>query len=105
MWRCISASVHDQVRNKLNASYQDLGDDTVKNVPDQVRVYRVQPSASQAEHSAETPPVSRPRRLRKALLTAGAMVGSRCVDEIGCYQQGVALFSERRFLPRSARVT
>jgi adenylate cyclase len=71
---CISASVHDQVRNKLNASYTDLGDHTVKNIPDQVRVYRVQPSDSQAEPAAEMLRVSRPRRLRTALLATGVAV-------------------------------
>ncbi len=68
---CISAGVHDQVRNKLNARYQDLGDHTVKNIPDQVRVYRVQPGAAQA---AETRAEGRSRRLRNRLLVTGAVL-------------------------------
>ncbi len=47
---CISATVYDQVRNKLNAGFTDLGDHTVKNIPDPVRVYRVAPRGQ-----AETP--------------------------------------------------
>ncbi len=68
---CISAGVHDQVRNKLNARYQDLGDHMVKNIPDQVRVYRVQPGAAQA---AETRAEGRSRRLRNRLLVTGAVL-------------------------------
>ena len=40
---CISATVHEQVRNKLEAGFSDLGDQMVKNIPDPIRVYRVQP--------------------------------------------------------------
>jgi adenylate cyclase len=36
---CISATVHEQVRNKLDVDFTDLGDQTVKNIPDQVHVY------------------------------------------------------------------
>jgi FKBP-type peptidyl-prolyl cis-trans isomerase len=32
--------VHEQVRNKAAVGYVDLGDQAVKNIPDQVRVYR-----------------------------------------------------------------
>ncbi len=38
---CISATVHEQVRNKLEVGYQDLGDQSIKNIPDQVHVFRV----------------------------------------------------------------
>ncbi len=40
---CISATVHEQVRNKVDAGYTDLGDQTVKNIPEQIHVYRIQP--------------------------------------------------------------
>jgi adenylate cyclase len=42
---CISATVHEQVRNKLDVGYTDLGDQPVKNIPDLVHVYRVRPAA------------------------------------------------------------
>ena len=70
---CISATVHDQVRNKLDATYQDLGDQTVKNIPDQVRAYRVEPRAWQPEPRVEAPP-AKARRLRTALLALGAVL-------------------------------
>ncbi len=38
---CLSATVHEQVRNKLEVGYEDLGDQDIKNLPDQVHVFRV----------------------------------------------------------------
>jgi adenylate cyclase len=38
---CISATVHEQVRHKLELGYEDLGEKSVKNIPDPIRVYRI----------------------------------------------------------------
>ena len=38
---CISGTVYDQVENKLALRYEDLGEQTVKNIAKPVRVYRV----------------------------------------------------------------
>jgi len=38
---CISGTVFDQVKNKLNLGYKYLGEQTVKNILEPVRVYRV----------------------------------------------------------------
>jgi len=38
---CISGTVYDQVRNKLALEYEDLGEQTVKNIAQPVRVYRI----------------------------------------------------------------
>jgi adenylate cyclase len=38
---CISAKVHEEVKNKLGFGYQDLGPQPVKNIPEPVRAYRV----------------------------------------------------------------
>lgn len=38
---CISRSAYDQVKNKLDLGYKYLGEHTVKNIADPVRVYRV----------------------------------------------------------------
>ena len=38
---CISGTVHEQVGNKLALSYEDLGEQTVKNIAEPVRVFRV----------------------------------------------------------------
>ena len=66
---CISATVHEQVRNKLDAAFTDLGDQTVKNIPDQVRVYRVQPrSQSGVPARPAALRTGRPGALRKLAL-------------------------------------
>jgi adenylate cyclase len=72
---CISATVHEQVRNKLDAGFTDLGDQTVKNIPDQVHVYRVQSRGqSEAPARAKAAQGERPRRLRTALLATAAIL-------------------------------
>ncbi len=38
---CISGTAYDQVKNKLDLGYEYLGEQTVKNIPEPVRVYRV----------------------------------------------------------------
>jgi len=38
---CLSGTVFDQVKNKLDLDYEDLGEQSVKNIADPVRVYRV----------------------------------------------------------------
>ncbi len=43
----ISASVHDQVAGKLAAAFDDLGDQSVKNIARAIRVYRVRPEPEQ----------------------------------------------------------
>ena len=46
---CISGTVYDQVETKLALTYEDLGEQTVKNIAKPVRVYRVrEPEASAA---------------------------------------------------------
>jgi TolB-like protein/Tfp pilus assembly protein PilF len=65
---CISSNVHDQVRDRLELSYEDLGDQEVKNLPHPVRVFRVNLEAQAAP--SETP--RRPKR--RPVLVAGLMV-------------------------------
>jgi adenylate cyclase len=38
---CVARNVHDQVKNKLNLHFRDLGDHTVKNIAEAVRVFCV----------------------------------------------------------------
>ena len=38
---CISGTVHEQIRSKLALGYEDLGEQTVKNIADPVHVWRV----------------------------------------------------------------
>jgi adenylate cyclase len=72
---CISATVHEQVRNKLDLGYVDLGDQTVKNIPDQVRVYRIQPRSELEEPMRQSAAGrKRPGRLRHALVATAAVL-------------------------------
>ncbi|MCH8890622.1 MAG: tetratricopeptide repeat protein [Myxococcales bacterium] len=72
---CISGTVHEQVRGKLDVDFTDLGDQTVKNIPDPVRVYRVQPRGQpEASARASSSPGKRPRPLRRALVATAAVV-------------------------------
>src|ERR1700730_5884420 len=45
---CISGKVHDEIRSKLALGYQDLGTQSVKNIAEPVRVYRVLPETGGA---------------------------------------------------------
>jgi len=60
---CISNTVHDQVRNKLAWSYEDLGAQSVKNIAEPVRVFRVLLNGAIAAPPA-TPRI--PRKYRRA---------------------------------------
>ncbi len=55
---CISSTVYDQVKNKLALHYESLGERTVKNIAEPVRVYRVLASLG-----AAAPPVASSRFL------------------------------------------
>lgn len=58
---CLSDMIHRQVHNKLDLSFEDLGDQTLKNLPDPIRVYRVAgpppAPAAPARHSAPSFPL------------------------------------------------
>ncbi len=56
---CISATVHEQVRNKLHVGYDDLGDQTVKNIPDQVHVYQVRLEGPEISATPSSAPAQR----------------------------------------------
>jgi formylglycine-generating enzyme required for sulfatase activity/class 3 adenylate cyclase len=43
---CVARSVFDQVKNKVDLGFEDLGEKTVKNIKEPVRVYRVLSSAA-----------------------------------------------------------
>ena len=38
---CVAHNVFDQVKNKLDISFEDMGEQDLKNIPEQVRAYRV----------------------------------------------------------------
>src|SRR5438552_26688 len=61
----ISAAARDHIGNKLPLSFDDLGEQQVKNIPEAIRVYRIGPLPSRP-HAGETPavqPMSEPEAL------------------------------------------
>ena len=66
---CISGTVYDSIKNKLSLSYESLGDHTVKNIKEPVRVYRMRigPDAAAPVVREEK---ARPRHWQKAALAA-----------------------------------
>src|SRR5712692_4620117 len=51
---CISGTVYEQVENKLTLKYEDLGEQTVKNIARPVRVYRVRSEPEAAATVSES---------------------------------------------------
>ena len=52
---CISALVHDQVRDKLDVAFEDMGEQQVKNIARPIRVYRI--LLGEAAAMPERPPL------------------------------------------------
>ena len=58
---CISGSVHEQVRNRIDVTYDDLGEKEVKNVSAPVRVYAIRLDGAEAPASKPvTAPIDKP---------------------------------------------
>jgi adenylate cyclase len=60
---CISRTVRDQIRDKLAYAFQDLGEQSVKNIARPVRVYALRPEAVgdlPASSMPSAPPISQP---------------------------------------------
>jgi class 3 adenylate cyclase len=84
---CISASTFEQVKNKLSIAFSDIGPQSVKNIPEPIRAFRVVPGkVSVAEDAKLAPPKPKWRQLiigSAAVLvlavgaTAAALVATR----------------------------
>jgi len=66
---CISGTSYDQVKNKLNIGYKNLGEHSVKNIAEPVRVYRVL-----TEFEAAGKVIGEKRKSRKWIALAAAIV-------------------------------
>jgi adenylate cyclase len=58
---CVSRVVRDQVRDKLDYTFEDMGEQSVKNIARPVRVYALRPQ-SMAELPITALPIALPRR-------------------------------------------
>jgi TolB-like protein/class 3 adenylate cyclase/Tfp pilus assembly protein PilF len=57
---CISGSVYDQIKRKLEAGFVDIGPQSLKNMADQVRVYRMHPGSPAGQRGDEADRVPLP---------------------------------------------
>jgi adenylate cyclase len=55
---CVSRVVRDQVRDKLDFAFEDLGEQSVKNIARPVRVYALRPEAVANPTAARVPPAT-----------------------------------------------
>ena len=70
---CISRTVHENIRSKLPLAFEDLGDQTVKNIAEPVRTFRVLLDPADSSIGMEPPiPTSRKKSL-VALAGAGVI--------------------------------
>ena len=51
---CISGKVHDELRNRIDFNFEDLGEQEVKNIPEPVHVFRVNIHAEVAPETASS---------------------------------------------------
>jgi len=59
---CISSKVYEEIKNKVELAFEDLGEQNVKNIAEPVHAYRVLLGQSGTK-SAPTPVLSKPKRL------------------------------------------
>ncbi|HEV8716904.1 MAG TPA: adenylate/guanylate cyclase domain-containing protein, partial [Candidatus Binatia bacterium] len=75
---CVSGVVHDQVKNKLTLTYEDLGEQQVKNIAEPVRVWRIQAEKSDSPRSQVPSPKLRragiDRHSRTVLVAVGLLI-------------------------------
>jgi adenylate cyclase len=71
---CISGTVHEHIQNKLALSYEDLGEQHVKNIAKPVRVFRVLPEIGAATTTRKTQRVQRKYVWRGAFSIAGLAI-------------------------------
>ncbi len=66
----ISGDAYRQVKGKVDAAFEDLGDRELKNIPEPVRIYRVGPPGADTTTSAPraTPPLKLPSKPSIAVL-------------------------------------
>ena len=59
---CLSSAAYDQVRDRVNETFVDLGDKELKNIARPVRVYAVKTAPSGSETRPAIPPSIAPTR-------------------------------------------
>jgi adenylate cyclase len=60
---CISDDTHRQIRGKVDVAFDDLGEQSLKNIAEPMRAWQMRPGAGPAPTSSSAPEASRPREL------------------------------------------
>ncbi len=71
---CISSMVHDAVRGKLGFEYEDLGEQTLKNIAEPIRVYRLLSHPGAAAHRVKEAKNAFRKKWVKIALAAGILL-------------------------------
>jgi len=71
---CISSMVHDSVKGKIGFEYEDLGEQTLKNIAEPVRVYRVLSHPGAAAHRVQEAKNALRRKWGPVAIAAAAVV-------------------------------
>jgi adenylate cyclase len=71
---CVSAAAHGQIGNRLPLTFDDLGEQQVKNIPEAIRVYRIRAEAS-ATQPVMAPSLPLPDKPSIAVLPFANMSG------------------------------
>jgi adenylate cyclase len=82
---CIARNVFDQVKSKLDISFQDMGEHELKNIPEPVRAYRIVMDEENVEPAAvdAAEPLALPDKPSIAVGSGSQMTAARqSVDEI-----------------------
>jgi adenylate cyclase len=80
---CVSQAAHDQVRDKLGVTFEDIGEQVVKNIARPIRTYRVRFKG--VEFAATAPRTETPQRRRLAAWIAACLVLLVSVTGAGWY--------------------
>jgi class 3 adenylate cyclase len=76
---CISRMVRDQIRDKLAYAFEDLGEQSVKNIARPVRVYALRPETMGAPPVSRVPRVAMCRRRGAIIATSAAVMAALAI--------------------------
>ena len=94
---CLSEDAYRQVRGKLDIAIADAGEQSLKNISNPIRVYRIEPSVA-ATAGALTPPAERKRRWSMRAVAGAAMTVAAILATVAW----VALFRDRPDVARTS---
>ena len=72
---CISAKVYEEVRGKVGCAFEDMGEQTFKNISRPVRTYRLRPDSAMEDSAAARPGPTLPEKPSIAVLPFQNMSG------------------------------